>query len=94
MRNSILTTDGHAWQTNQDHLVAHVAKVRPTDYAVTERYTQNLIHILSDGKPHDTLDLLNRFAIDVVSNVFYGTSTSTLVSNVRDAIQQHKNRNT
>lgn len=97
MRNSILTTDGEAWQTNRNHLVGHVAKVRPTDYPVTEKHTQNLIHILSDGEPHDTLDLLNRFAIDVVSDVFYGTSTSTLVSNdqsLRDAIQQHKNRNT
>ncbi|KAF1974065.1 cytochrome P450, partial [Bimuria novae-zelandiae CBS 107.79] len=97
MRNSILTTDGQAWQTNRDHLVGHVAKIRPTDYAVTERHAQNLIRVLSDGQPHDMLDLLNRFAIDVVSDVFYGTSTSTLLSNdqsLRDAIQRHKNRNT
>lgn len=97
MRNSILTTDGQAWQTNRDHLVAHVAKIRPSDYAVTEKHIRNLVRVLSDGQPHDTLDLLNRFAIDVVSDVFYGTSTDTLLSNdqsLRDAIQQHKNRNT
>lgn len=97
MRNSILTTDGEAWQANRDHLVAHVAKIRPTDYAVTEKHTQRLVRVLSDGQPHDTLDLLNRFAIDVVSDIFYGTSTDTLLSNdqsLRDAIQQHKNRNT
>ncbi|KAJ4288043.1 hypothetical protein N0V90_012059 [Kalmusia sp. IMI 367209] len=97
MRDSILTTDGQLWQENRNHLVAHVAKIRPTDYAVTERHTQNLINVVSDGEPHDTLDLLNRFAIDVVSDIFYGTSTNSLVSNdqsLRDAIQQHKNRNT
>lgn len=97
MRNSILTTDGQVWQDNRNHLVPHVAKIRNTDYAVTERHTRNLVNVLSDGKPHDTLDLLNRFAIDVVSDIFYGTSTNTLVSNdqgLRDAIQQHKDRNT
>lgn len=97
MRHSILTTDGQDWQTNRDHLVAHVAKVRPTDYTVTEEHTQNLARVLSDGEPHDILDLLNRFAIDVVSDIFYGSSTYTLLSNdqsLRDAIQQHKNRNT
>lgn len=97
MRNSILTTDGQVWQNNRDLIVGHVSKVRPTDYAVTEKHAQNLIRLLSDGQPHDTLDLLNRFAIDVVSDVFYGTSTYTLLSNdqsLRDAIQQHKNRNT
>ncbi|KAL1603708.1 hypothetical protein SLS60_005298 [Paraconiothyrium brasiliense] len=97
MRNSVLTTDGQAWQDNRNHLVAHVAKIRPTDYAVTERHSQSLVKVLSDGQPHDTLDLLNRFAIDVVSDIFYGTSTNTLVSNdqsLRDAIQQHKDRNT
>ncbi|KAF2651293.1 cytochrome P450 [Lophiostoma macrostomum CBS 122681] len=88
MRDSILTTDGHAWQTT---------KIRPTDYAVTDWHTQNLVRILSDGSPHGTLDLFNRFAIDVVSDIFYGTSTSTLLTNdqsLRDAIQRHKDVNT
>ncbi|KAF2865800.1 cytochrome P450 [Massariosphaeria phaeospora] len=97
MRDSILTTDGHAWQVNRNHLVAHTAKIRPTDYAVTDRHAQNLIRVLSDGMPHDTLDQLNRFAIDVVSDIFYGSSTNTLLTNdqsLRDAIQRHKNVNT
>ena len=47
MRDSILTTDSEAWQTNVDHK-AHVAKVRPTNYTVTEKHIQNLIRILSD----------------------------------------------
>jgi hypothetical protein len=60
---------------------------------VTERHAQNLVQVFADGKPHDTLDQLNRFAIDVVSDIFYGTSTNTLVTNdqsLRDAIQRHK----
>lgn len=97
MRDSILTTDGQLWQDNRNHLVPHVARIRSTDYIVTERHTQNLIGVLSDGAPHDMLDLLNRFAIDVVSDIFYGTSTNTLVSNdqiLRDAVQKLKDRNT
>ncbi|KAF2821598.1 cytochrome P450 [Ophiobolus disseminans] len=96
-RDSILTTDGHAWHTNRSHLIAHTGKIRPTDYVVTKRHTQNLIRVLSDGKPHDTLNQLNRFAIDVVSDIFYGSSTNTLLTNdqsLRDAIQHHKNVNT
>jgi hypothetical protein len=64
---------------------------------VTEKHAQNLIRVFSDGAPHDTLDQLNRFAIDVVSDIFYGTSTETLITNdqsLRDAIQRHKNVNT
>lgn len=73
------------------------SKVRPTDYAITERHVQNLIHVLSDGATHDTLDQMNRFAIDVVSDIFYGTPTNTLRTqdqSLRDAIQRHKNVNT
>ncbi|KAF2108102.1 cytochrome P450 [Lophiotrema nucula] len=97
MRDSILTTDGHEWQVNRNHLVPHVGKVRPTDYEVTERHIRNLIEVFSDEKPHDTLDQMNRFAIDVVSDIFYGSSTNTLRTNdqsLRDAIQRHKNVNT
>lgn len=74
-----------------------VAKIRPTDYTITDRHAQRLIEILSDGKQHDMLDELNRFAIDAVSDIFYGTSTYTLGSSdqsLRDSIQRQKDVNT
>lgn len=74
-----------------------VAKLRSTDYDIADRHVRKLIEVLSDGKQHDMLDELNRFAIDAVSDIFYGTSTYTLGSSdqsLRDAIQRQKDVNT
>jgi hypothetical protein len=46
------------------------ARIRPTDYAVTERHIQALLFVLSEGTTHNTSDQVKRFAIDVVSDIF------------------------
>ena len=54
------------------------AKSRSTDYMITEKHVSNLIRNLSDGEPHDCLDQMDRYMLDVVSDVFLGESADTL----------------
>lgn len=62
----------------QSIITNQTAKIRPTDYAITERHVTALIRNLSDSKPHDCLDQMDRFILDVVSDVFFGESADTL----------------
>lgn len=67
------------------------AKARPTDYAVTERHVTALVRNLSDDKPHDCLDQMDRYILDVVSEVFFGESSGTLSTErqpLRDAVEE------
>lgn len=67
------------------------AKIRPTDYAITERHVTALIRNLSENKTHDCLDQIDRFSLDVVSEVFFGESTDTLSAELqplRDAVEE------
>jgi hypothetical protein len=60
-----------------------------------ERHAQNLIHVFSNGEPHDTMDQVNRWAIDIATDIFYGNSTNTLLTqdqSLRDAIQREKDK--
>lgn len=59
-------------------IMLQTAKSRSTDYAITEIHVSNLIQILSDGGPHDCMDQLDRYMLDVVSDVFLGECADTL----------------
>ena len=59
-------------------MVLQTAKSRSTDYAITEKHVSNLIRNLSDGEPHECLDQMDRYMLDVVSDVFLGESADTL----------------
>ena len=70
---------------------SQTAKSRTTDYTVTERHVSTLIEILSDSRPHDCLDQMDRFILDVVSDIFFGESAGTLSTQlqpVRDAVEE------
>ena len=59
--------------------------------AVTERHVSALIRNISDNKPHDFLDQMDRFSLDVVSDVFFGESAGTLSTQLqplRDAVEE------
>ena len=46
---------------------------------------------MSDNKPHDCLDQVDRFVLDVVSDVFFGESANTLSTELqplRDAVEE------
>ena len=50
-----------------------------------------LIQNLADEKPHDCLDQLDRFVLDVVSDIFFGQSAGTLATGLqplRDAVEE------
>ncbi|KAL9010177.1 MAG: hypothetical protein Q9173_004865 [Seirophora scorigena] len=90
MFDSIFATDGALWHDNKNLLRNHTAKSRPTDYAISERHVTVLIRNLSDGKPHDCLDQMDRFILDVVSDVFFGETAGTLSTELqplRDAVE-------
>jgi hypothetical protein len=77
----LLIADIYDWQT---------ARIRPSDYAITEKHAQNLIRLLSDDKVHDALTEIDRFSLDVVSDVFFGFSADSLLTNeqpIRDAVE-------
>ena len=55
-----------------------------------ERHVTALIRNLSDNNPHDCLDQMDRFILDVVSDVFFGESAGTLSTElqpVREAVE-------
>ena len=43
-----------------------------------EKHTAAIIRNLSDGKPHECLDQMDRLSLDVVSDVFFGESAGSL----------------
>lgn len=97
MLDSVFATDGEVWHTNKDYLREHTAKFRPTDYAITEKHAQHLIRNISDGQPHDCLNEIDRFSLDVVSDVFFGTSAGTLLTEeqpIRESVEKMYNANT
>ncbi len=72
-------------------MIWQTSKSRSTDYAVTESHVTALIRNLSDDKAHDCLDQMDRFILDVVSDVFFGQSAGTLSTELqplRDAVEE------
>lgn len=70
-------------------MIFQISKSRSTDYVVMERHVTALIRNLSDGKPHECQ--VDRFSLDVVSDVFFGESACTLSAEIqplRDAVEE------
>ncbi|KAL9043674.1 MAG: hypothetical protein Q9214_003147, partial [Letrouitia sp. 1 TL-2023] len=58
-----------------------VSKIRPTDAAVLNRCMNNLLrHLSNEGQPCDMYDLIDRYVLDVVSEIFLGESADSLLS--------------
>ena len=56
-----------------------MARIRDTDWEVTERHTQNAFKLLEqDGS--DGFDVIDRLQLDIVTEVFCGDSTNSLTS--------------
>ena len=65
-----------------------MSRIRDSDYEITEKHLKNALLLLS---AHDTdaFDVIDRFQLDVVTEVFCGESTYSLTSNqqpFRDAM--------
>lgn len=58
---------------------------------MTERFIPALVRNLSNGKPCDGLDQIDRFTMDVVTEIFFGESSNTLSAErqpVRQAVEE------
>lgn len=72
-------------------MMLQTAKSRPTDYAITEKHVCNLIRNLSDKDSHECMDQMDRYMLDVVSDVFLGESADTLTTEsqpLRHAVEE------
>lgn len=80
--DSIFSTDGDTWLANKTSLRPHVAKIRPTDGEVIEKHVQRMLaKIPSDGSSVEFYDLIDRYQLDVVTEVFLGKSANSLIEN-------------
>lgn len=72
-------------------MMCQTAKSRATDYGIIERHVVQLFRNLSDEKPHECLDQIDRFTLDVGSDIFFGESAGTLSTKLqplRDALEK------
>ncbi|KAI4212373.1 MAG: hypothetical protein LQ351_004943 [Letrouitia transgressa] len=78
---SIFSSDGEEWHAHKAQLRPFVSKIRPTDAAVLNRCMNNLLrHLSNEGQPCDMYDLIDRYVLDVVSEIFLGESADSLLS--------------
>jgi cytochrome P450 len=57
-----------------------MSRVRDSDFDVTEKHIKNAFRLLSQTG-NDAFDILDRLQLDIVTEVFCGESTNSLVSN-------------
>ncbi|KAF9631020.1 hypothetical protein BFW01_g1894 [Lasiodiplodia theobromae] len=97
MKDSVFATDGALWHSNKDYLRNYTAKSRPSDLDVTETHVKILLDKLSDDCVHDCLEDMDRFVLDLVSDVFFGESAGTQLTAeqpLRDAVEEMYEWNT
>ncbi|KAI9820042.1 MAG: hypothetical protein M1827_006613 [Pycnora praestabilis] len=90
--------DGDEWLANKNQLRPHVAKIRPTDCNLIEKhFVQFLKNVPNDDSPVEVYDLIDRYQLDVVTDVFLGESAESLSRNrqpFRDAMDDLLKYNT
>ncbi|KAK7987080.1 cytochrome P450 [Apiospora saccharicola] len=80
--DSVFTTDGPLWKTSREQLEPHVSRVRPDDIPVAEAHMQKLLGLIKNSPERvDVYDMVDRFQLDLVSQVFLGESTDSLSAN-------------
>ncbi|KAI1675966.1 cytochrome p450 [Pyrenophora tritici-repentis] len=77
--DSVFTTDGPLWKTSREQLEPHVSRVRSDDIPTAEKHMQRLLRrIKNSPEKVDVFDVVDRFQLDLVSQVFLGESTDSL----------------
>jgi len=80
--DSVFTTDGPLWKTSREQLEPHVSRVRPDDIPTAEVHMQKLLRLIENSLERvDVYDMVDRFQLDLVSQVFLGESTNSLSAN-------------
>ncbi|KAJ4420805.1 hypothetical protein N0V82_004100 [Gnomoniopsis sp. IMI 355080] len=78
--DSVFTTDGDLWKTSREQLEPHVSRVRSDDIPTAEVHMQKLLTLIKSSSPAgvDVYDVIDRFQLDLVSQVFLGESANSL----------------
>ncbi|KAI1122066.1 cytochrome P450 [Nemania abortiva] len=77
--DSIFSTNGKRWLENKNLLRPYLAKLRPTDDSAIEHHVQMLLqHIPTDGRSVQIYDLIERYQLDVFTDIFLGKSANSL----------------
>ncbi|KAL1988541.1 hypothetical protein VTN96DRAFT_8936 [Rasamsonia emersonii] len=77
--DSVFTTDGELWMANKNQLRPYLAKSRPIDFEVAEKYIKIFLeHLDNGGKAIEVYDLVDRLQLDIVTDIFFGHPTNSL----------------
>ncbi|KAE9963424.1 hypothetical protein BLS_009313 [Venturia inaequalis] len=78
--DSVFATDGKEWLRNKAQLRPHLARHREDDLAKTEVHWQQALRLLDLGLPVDIYDVIDRYQLDIVTDIYLGKSTASLVT--------------
>ncbi|KOS22570.1 Cytochrome P450 52A4 [Escovopsis weberi] len=77
--DAIFAMNGEEWKAEAAIYKAHMARIRDTDFGITETHTRNAFKLL-DRTGIDVFDVIDRLQLDIVTQVFCGDSTDSLTS--------------
>ncbi|KAI0878312.1 cytochrome P450 [Hypoxylon argillaceum] len=78
--SQIFVVDGDLWHQSKERIKSHVGKLRTDDLEITEKHARQLFARLSTDAPVELYDLIDRYQLDVVTDVFFGESANSLTS--------------
>ncbi|KAL7914427.1 cytochrome P450 [Trichoderma velutinum] len=81
MGDAIFIIDGDIWHQTKDMLRPHVGVLRSNDLEITEMHVQNLFQHFNTSPAVEVYDLIDRFQLDVTTEVYLGESASSLATN-------------
>ncbi|KAI6093957.1 cytochrome P450 [Hypoxylon rubiginosum] len=78
--SQIFVVDGELWHQSKERIKSHVGKLRADDLEITEKHARQLFNRFSTDVPVEVYDLVDRYQLDVVTDVFFGESAESLTS--------------
>ncbi|KAI1159342.1 cytochrome P450 [Nemania serpens] len=78
--SQIFVVDGDLWHQSKERIKSHVGKLRADDLEITETHARQLFNRFSTNAPVEVYDLVDRYQLDVVTDVFFGESANSLTS--------------
>ncbi|XWW92938.1 hypothetical protein V2A60_000866 [Cordyceps javanica] len=79
-QRQIFAIDGEHWHKAKALLRPHIGHARPDDLITTERHVQRLFKRFSCGEALEVYDWVDRFQLDVTTDVFFGESADSIIS--------------
>lgn len=77
--DSVFTTDGPLWKTSREQSEPNVSRVRLDDIPTAEVHMQKFLRLIKNSPERvDVYHMVERFQLDLVSQVFLGECTNSL----------------